>query len=49
VTPQLWAICLAASGMTLTITTNHELSLSGNKWSEIFHQTKESEGTRQDR
>ena len=27
----------------------HELSLSGNKWSEIFDRTKESEETRQDR
>jgi hypothetical protein len=49
VTPQPWAICLAASGTTLTATTNHELSLSGNKWSAIFDRTKESGETRQDR
>jgi hypothetical protein len=38
-TPQPWSICLAASGTTLK---NHELSLSGNKWSEVFDRTKES-------
>ncbi len=48
-TPQPWAICLAASGTTLTKLTNHELSLSGNKSSEILDRTKESGGTRQDR
>lgn len=48
-TPQPCAICLAASGTTLPTTTNHELSLSGNKWSEIFDRTKESGETRQDR
>ena len=47
VTPQPWAICAAASGTTLTTTTNHELSLSGNKSSEISDRTKESGGTRQ--
>ena len=48
-TPQPCAICLAASGTTLPATTNHELSLSGNKSSEIFDRTKESGETRQDR
>jgi len=45
-TPQPWAICLAASGTTLT---NHELSPSGNRSSEIFDRTKESGQTQQDR
>ena len=36
VTPPVWAISLAASGSSVTATTNYELSLSGNKWIEIF-------------
>jgi len=43
VTPQAWAICLAASGTTLATTTNHELSLSGNKWSEVSTGSRRSE------